>query len=72
MHDGLSRVRRGGRLYLFRSGRYRVAKAGDRDATVSDKIAWRTDVKYNPKPKTPDEKLTWDESKVDPEAESLT
>jgi hypothetical protein len=74
LHDGLSRVRRGGKLFLFRSGEYRVAGTeGNKNqgADVSDKIAWRTDVKYNPKPKTNEEKLTWQESKLDPEAESL-
>jgi hypothetical protein len=73
MHDGLSRVRRGGKLFLFRSGEYRIA-GGDKNpltGEVSDKVAWRTDVKYNPRPKKGEEKLTWKESEVDPEAESL-
>jgi hypothetical protein len=71
LHDGLSRVRRGGRLFLFRSGEYRIQTGDSGRSDVSDKIAWRTDVKYNPRPKPREEKLTWTESKLDPEAESL-
>lgn len=65
-HEGVSRVRRGGRLYLFRSGEYGGA-AGYRN----DKIHWDTDIAFNPKPGAGKEKMTFTNSEADAEEESL-
>jgi hypothetical protein len=45
-HEGVSRLRRGGKLYLFRTGRYRVAADGKEieDNLRDAKIYWGTDV----------------------------
>lgn len=47
-HEGVSRLRRAGKLYLFRSGRYRVASDGKEieDSLRDAKIYWGTDVTY--------------------------
>jgi hypothetical protein len=47
-HEGVSRLRRGGKLYLFRAGRYRVADDGkDVENSLRDaKFYWGTDVIY--------------------------
>jgi hypothetical protein len=71
-HDGLSRIRRGGKLFLFRSGEYRVdadSPAQQTKATRSDKVFWSTDVSYNPFASS--DKLTWTNAKEDVETESL-
>jgi hypothetical protein len=65
VHDGISRVRREGRLYLFRSGQYLVAE-GAGTALRTD-FHWGTTLEYNPqgtgsftvKPKEPDEDVKW-------------
>src|SRR6185369_5080982 len=45
-HEGVSRLRRGGKLYLFRNGRFRVAADGKEieDNFRDAKIYWGTDV----------------------------
>jgi hypothetical protein len=71
-HDGRSRIRRGGKLFLFRSGEYRVdadSPAQQTKATRSDKVFWSTDVSYNPFADV--DKLTWTNAKADVETESL-
>jgi hypothetical protein len=71
-HDGLSRIRRGGKLFLFRSGEYRVdadSPAQQTAANRSDKVFWSTDVSYNPF--ASGDKLTWTNPKEDVETESL-
>lgn len=47
-HEGVSRLRRGGQLYLFRTGRYRVSSDGKAtaDAYRDAKIYWGTDVTF--------------------------
>jgi hypothetical protein len=68
LHDGLTRVRRDGRLYLFRTGDFRAAAKGKDQGS---KTYWSTDVKFDPDPNEGDKKLTLEESQIDPEAESL-
>ncbi len=52
-HDGLSRLRRGGRLFLFRSGDYSVAADGTKQNEPpptkyrDDHMFWATDVEYH-------------------------
>jgi hypothetical protein len=67
-HEGISRLRRGGRLYLFRSGRYRVAADGKStaDAFRDAKMYWGSDVTYKARTKEyeithrkPDEVEKW-------------
>ena len=67
-HEGVSRLRRGGQLYLFRSGRYRVASdgKGDGDEYRDDKMYWGTDATYKsrtkeiePTHRKPDEVEKW-------------
>lgn len=82
-HDGVSRVRRNGQLYLFRSGEYRVAaESADTDTALDPlgaakpNIHWSTNVSYDPKPgvdskNRPLPSLTWNESQPDAEEESL-
>jgi hypothetical protein len=72
-HDGISRIRRGGRLYLFRSGQYRVAGAGEATAEQyrNDKIYWASDIKYNAAEKDEAKRLSIIETKVDKEETSL-
>jgi hypothetical protein len=49
IHGGVSKVRRDGRLYLFRSGQYRVDGAFDRPARTD--IRWGTTLEYKPRAK---------------------
>ncbi len=67
-HEGVSRLRRGGQLYLFRSGRYRVDHEGDAASSryLDDKMYWGTDVTYKARTKKyevthrkPDEVEKW-------------
>jgi hypothetical protein len=58
-HDGISRLRSGGRLYLFRSG-------FSSNTAIRQRMFWETTVDH-----TPGEKLTWKESTVDQAAKSL-
>ena len=67
-HEGVSRLRRGGQLYLFRSGRFRVSAEGKSfDPTYrDDKMYWGTDAIFSPgtaKPelthRKPDELEKW-------------
>jgi hypothetical protein len=68
-HEGVSRLRRGGKLYLFRSGRYRVAADGKevQDNLRDAKFYWGTDVIYHtasdkydpPTPRKPDAAEKW-------------
>lgn len=66
-HEGVSRLRRGGQLYLFRSGRFRVAADGKGgDDYRDDKMYWGTDVTYRSRTKAteikdrkPDEVEKW-------------
>ena len=52
-HEGVSRLRRGGQLYLFRTGRFRVSADGkSSDSTYrDDKMYWGTDVIYTARTK---------------------
>ncbi|MET0621533.1 MAG: hypothetical protein ABW250_01000 [Pyrinomonadaceae bacterium] len=53
-HEGVSRLRRGGQLYLFRSGRYRVSADGRVDGGYrDDKTYWGTDVTYRARTQAP-------------------
>ncbi|HEY0377085.1 MAG TPA: hypothetical protein VGC87_09015 [Pyrinomonadaceae bacterium] len=67
VHDGVSKVRRDGRLYLFRSGQYRVEGALGRPPRTD--IRWGTTLEYNPSAKT--KKLTVKPTKRDVEAKWL-
>ena len=67
-HEGVSRLRRGGKLYLFRTGRYRVAADGKeiQDNLRNAKFYWGTDViyrtekdSYEPTHRKPDEVEKW-------------
>lgn len=52
-HDGISRIRRGGQLYVFRSGQYRIASGKGEptpDQYRNDRVFWATDIKYDPRP----------------------
>jgi len=73
-HDGVSRIRRGGKLYLFRTGQYRIA-AGKGEPTPdqyrNDKVFWATDITYEPHPPKDKDPLCITETKVNPEEESL-
>lgn len=72
-HDGVSRIRRGGKLYLFRTGQYRIA-AGKGEATAdqyrNDKVFWASDITYDPKAGS-DNKVKITETKVSKEEKSL-
>jgi hypothetical protein len=65
VHDGVSKVRHAGRLYLFRSGQYRVEAA---DIPPRTDIRWGTTLEYIPAAK---KKLTVEPTKPDPEVTSL-
>ncbi len=73
-HDGISKIRRGGKLYLFRTGQYRIA-AGKGEATPdqyrNDKVFWASDIAYDPNPDTGKEKVTITETKVSSEEKTL-
>lgn len=71
-HDGVSRIRRGGWLYLFRSGQYRVAGDGEAspDQYRNDKIYWASDITYDTA-KPVAERLGITETQVDKEEQSL-
>lgn len=76
-HDGISRIRAGGLLYLFRTGQYRIA-SGKGEPTAdqyrNDKTYWTSDITYNPPPvPSPGARgtLTIEESKIDASEESL-
>ncbi len=77
-HDGISRIRAGGLLYLFRTGQYRIA-SGKGEPTAdqyrNDKTYWTSDITYNPPPvpSPPGSRgtLTIEESKIDASEESL-
>ena len=62
-HDGVSRLRAGGRLYLFRSG---VSSK----TAIRQRMFWETIVNYDTGAKA-GEQLKWKESAVDRAAESL-
>jgi hypothetical protein len=62
-HDGISRLRAGGRLYLFRSG---VSSK----TAIRQRMFWETIVNYDSGAKA-GEQLKWKESAVDRAAESL-
>ncbi len=62
-HDGTSRLRSGGRLYVFRSG---VSSK----TAIRQRMFWETIVKYDSGAK-PGERLKWKESAVDQAAKSL-
>ncbi len=72
VHDGISKVRRDGRLFLFRSGQYRVeGKAGGNDDSAPrTDIHWGTKVTYNPHARDED-KLKVEPTEPDPDDESL-
>ena len=72
-HDGVSRIRRGGWLYLFRSGQYRVAGDGEAspDQYRNDKIYWASDIKYNASEEKESKRLRITETQVDKEEHSL-
>ena len=75
-HDGISKIRRGGKLYLFRSGQYRIA-AGKGEPTPdqyrNDKVFWASDCTYLPPPSPETEKgeVKVTETEVSKEEESL-
>ena len=75
-HDGISRIRRGGQLYVFRSGQYRIA-SGKGEPTAdqyrNDKVFWASDITYDPKPSSGEEKdkIQIDESKISKAEKSL-
>jgi hypothetical protein len=51
VHDGLTKLRRNGRLYLFRSGQYQIEGSADGDhpnADMRKDIHWGTTVTYTP------------------------
>lgn len=73
-HDGVSKIRRGGKLYLFRTGQYRIA-AGKGEPTPdqyrNDKVFWASDITYEPQPGINKDKVTITETQVSKEEESL-
>jgi hypothetical protein len=81
VHDGVSKLRRDGQLYLFRSGQYRIEgkvkkKGSDTSGPKSagdsrTDIHWGTKVTYNPNPGENKPKLTVTTTEPDPEEESL-
>jgi len=71
VHDGVSKVRRDGEVFLFRSGQYRVeGETGKGDSAPRTDIHWGTKITYNPHHKKED-RLTFEPTKPDPEEESL-
>lgn len=72
-HDGVSRIRSGGVLYLFRSGQYRVTGDGEASADQyrNDKIHWASDIKYNASEEKEAKRLKITETQVDKEEQSL-
>ena len=73
VHDGVSKVRRDGRLYLFRSGQYRVegvaSKGGGSNKLPRTDIHWGTILTYNPNARK--EKLKVEPATADEEEKSL-
>jgi hypothetical protein len=71
-HDGISRIRRGGWLFLFRSGQYQVSGPGEAtpEQYRDDKVHWISDVEYDPAKKE-DKRLKITETQVDTEETSL-
>ncbi|HEY6803302.1 MAG TPA: hypothetical protein VI306_06965 [Pyrinomonadaceae bacterium] len=72
-HDGVSKIRSGGLLYLFRSGQYRVTGDGEASADQyrNDKIHWASDIKYNATEEKESKRLSITETQVDKEEQSL-
>ena len=82
VHDGVSKLRRDGKLYLFRSGQYRIEGGAKRKGTSETTglkgassnrtdIHWGSKVTYNPNPGDNKPKLTVTTTEPDPEEESL-
>lgn len=70
VHDGVSKVRRAGRVFLFRSGQYRVEGEDGPGAPRTD-IHWGTKVTYTPPTAEAKAILEVKPTEPDPEAESL-
>jgi len=66
IHDGISKVRRHGKLYLFRSGQYRVEETAGKPRTA---IHWASNIEYNPRVRMT--QLTVTQPERDPEARWL-
>lgn len=72
-HDGISRIRRGGVQYVFRSGQYRLAGDGEASADQyrNDKVYWASSVKYDTAIADENKRVKVTESVPDTEETSL-